>query len=65
MEKLQQDIENLKLIISRLIKFIITVVIIVPWSAIFLGVKAGVWLGMLSLVISLIIVKALQVKKIL
>ena len=59
------EIVRLKKLIKTLLGFVITAVIIIPWSAIFLGTKVGVWLGMLSVLISLCIVKFLKDRKIL
>lgn len=64
-EDLTKEIVRLKRIVKTLIGFVITIVILIPWSAIFLGAKVGAELGMLSLLISLYVVKILKDRKIL
>jgi hypothetical protein len=62
---LHKQIDELKRLVKWLIRSLITIAIIVPWSAIFLGIHGSITLGLLSILVSLIVVKVLKKKGIL
>ncbi len=60
--RLKKEVQSLKRIIKRIISFAITVILIVPWSAIFLGTQFNIWVGIISLVWSIILLRYLKKK---
>lgn len=63
-DDLVKEIERLKRIVRTLLGFLITIIIIVPWSAILLGTRVNAVFGLVSLFFSIWLIKFLKKKKI-
>ena len=63
-EQLEREVNRLRRIIKTLVGLVITIALVFPWSAVFLGAKVGIWLGIVSTIVSLCFVKYLKDKKI-